>query len=222
MPHRCRTATNTLVLIPLGLALAFTPGPVQAQDNPSHAHIGHVLDGFGQTPNGEGLLPAAWAEAEVAIQHAGFAARDLEDLDAMKMHAEHVLHALDPERIDGGPGHGFGVRRAAEGIAQHIGLAADSDGASDNVQTHAEHVAASARTVAQRAEEMILLIDEILATESAAVAAPLVQELESHAGELIAGRDATGDGQISWREGEGGLQHVDQHMGFMAAGEGID
>lgn len=222
MPNRSIMRVRSLALLLPGLILGLWSDGAHAQENPAHAHIGHVLDGFGQTPDGEGLLPTALAEAEVARQHAGFAAGDLENLDAMKMHAEHVLHAVDPEAIDGGPGHGFGVKRAAEGIAQHVQLAADSDGASDNVQTHAAHVAASARTVAQRADEIVAVVEQILAAESAGEAAPLVEELETLTGELVAGRDATGDGQISWQEGEGGLEHVEQHMGLMTSGEGLD
>jgi len=40
--------------------------------------------------------------------------------------------------------------------------------------------------------------------------------------ELVSGRDANGDGTISWQEGEGGLDQVQQHMGFIAAAEGLD
>jgi len=39
--------------------------PAMAQESPAHAHMGHVADGFGNTPDGEGLLPTAIAEAEV-------------------------------------------------------------------------------------------------------------------------------------------------------------
>jgi len=199
-----------------------TATDMAAQDNPAHNHIGHVLDGFGQTPGGEGLLPTALAEAQIAIQHANLAAADLTNLASMQLHTTHVLHAVDPSRQEQGPGLGFGVRQAAEGVAQHIGLAASSDGASDNVAMHSDHVAASARTVAERAGEIAELADRIAAAESAAVAAPLVEELQTLAEQLVTGRDATGDGQISWQEGEGGLEHVEQHMGFLAAGEGLD
>ena len=71
-----------------------------AQANPAHNHIGHVADGFRGTPDGVGLLDAAIAEAGVAAQHAGFAARDPSNLESMKRHMAHVLHALNPEEVE--------------------------------------------------------------------------------------------------------------------------
>lgn len=203
-------------------SLVLSADGVQAQANPVHTHIGHVLTSFAQTPDEEGLLPTAQAEAQVAVQHAGFAAGNTENLDAMKLHTTHVLHAVDPSQIEAGPGRGFGVKRAAQGIVQHIGLAAAADGASANVNTHAPHVSAAAGTVAARADEIVALAERIAAASTAAEAAPLIQELQVLAGQLVAGSDANADGSISWQEGEGGLEHVEQHMGFMAAGEGLD
>jgi hypothetical protein len=197
------------------------PTPTLAQANPAHTHVGHVTSGFPAAPDGQGLLPTALAEARTAAQHAELAARDLANLEAMKQHVGHVLHALDPDEASQGPGAGFGVRRAAEGIAQHIGLAAGSDGASQNVSTHGGHVAAAARTVAQRAEEAIEVAKGVQAAGTAAEAAPLVERLRTLTGELIAGRDANDDGRITWEEGEGGLEHVEQHMGLLARGEGL-
>ena len=42
----------------------------------------------------------AMAEARVAVQHAGLAARNPANLDAMKLHAGHVINAVDPTPND--------------------------------------------------------------------------------------------------------------------------
>lgn len=204
------------------LTLALSPALLGAQQNAAHAHIGHVLSGFGATPDGEGLLPTALAEAEVAARHAGLAANDPTNLQGMRTHARHVLHAVDPERIDSGPGAGFGVKRAAEGIVQHIGLAANADGASGNVTTHAEHVTAAARTVSDRTDEIAEAVEEIENADDYTEAASSVERLETLVDQLVEGADASGDGRITWQEGEGGLQHVQRHMELMASGEGLD
>ncbi|MEX2528090.1 MAG: hypothetical protein WEA09_10680 [Gemmatimonadota bacterium] len=208
--------------VALSCALAATASPLMAQDgNPAHAHMGHVAHAFGPAPDGQGLLPTAQAEAQVAVQHADLAARDLFDVAAMQIHSRHVLHAVDPSAVESGPGLGFGVKRAAEGVAQHITLASEAEGASDNVKLHSGHVAASARTVAARAEEIVALVGRIQAAGTYDEAGGLVRQLQTLTQQLVSGHDANGDGRIGWQEGEGGLEQAELHMGLMLQGEGL-
>lgn len=206
---------------PALLLAALAAPPAHAQDGPGQAHIGHVAEAFGATPDGQGLLPTAQAEARIAATHAELAARDLENLDAMKRHAGHVLNAVDPERMPDGPGLGFGVLAASGGVVTHIELAAAADGASDNIKVHSTHVATSARNTVARAEEMVLLCERISAAGSAAEAAPLMNELVVLAQALSAGVDANGDGNVGWQEGEGGLDQAAFHLDLMMKGEGM-
>lgn len=205
---------RTLALSVLALAAAAFAAPLHAQ-NP---HVGHVASGFGDTPDGMGLLPTAVAEAEVAVQHAGLAARDTENLGAMKTHIGHVQHAIDPTMVENGPGNGYGLIKAANGVATHIELAAGVDGAAANTTRHAPHVAQSARNTVTRAETIMELAGQVQAAESAAVAAPLVAQIQLLAGQLMSGNDADGDGSVGWQEGEGGLETAQQHLGFLMGG----
>ena len=193
----------------------------EAEPNMSHVHMGHVLTGWQDTPDQMGLLPTAQAEAEVAAQHAGFAASRPDDLDWMKLHVAHVLHAVDPSIEAEGPGLGYGVHRATQGVAQHVGFAADSEDASDNVKLHATHVETSAGNVVGWSELIVDLGQQVQAASSAAEAAPLVVEIETLTQAMLAGTDANGDGTVSWEESEGGLAQAAQHMQFMQEGEGM-
>ena len=204
------------------VALAFGFSSVAAaQSTAGHVHIGHVMDGFGNTPEGQGLLPTAIAEAEIAAQHAALAAGSTDNLEGMKRHAGHVLHAVDPGEADSGPGLGYGVKPAAAGVARHIELAAGTDGASGNITTHATHVATSANNTVQRADELIALAKQIQAATAVADAAAVAERLDALAAQLVAGHDADGDGRIGWQEGEGGLQQAEQHANLMKKGEGL-
>ena len=60
--------------------------PMSDETALAHAHMGHVTDSWGDTPNEMGLLPTAIAEADIAVQHAGFAADQLDNLEWMKTH----------------------------------------------------------------------------------------------------------------------------------------
>ncbi len=203
------------------LAAAVLAGPLAAQQNAAHNHIGHVTDAWRDTPDGQGLLPAAIAEAEIAARHAGLAASDPSNFAGMKRHTTHVLHAVDPEQIENGPGLGYGVKRAAAGAAQHITAAAASDGASNAVRTHANHVATSARNTVARADEIVMLAKRIARTTTPADAAPLVEKLNMLAQALLSGVDANGDGRTGWQEGEGGLETARTHANLMKEAEGL-
>jgi hypothetical protein len=181
-------------------------------------HIAHVMTSFARAPDAMGLLPAALAEAQVVIQHAGLAARNTSDLDAMKLHARHIAHAIEPAEGATGPGKGYGLKKAATDVAAHIELAAKANGASQNIVTHSVHIATAARNTAARADEILKLTQQIQ-TATAADAAELVARLNTLAGQLIAGADSNGDGRIGWQEGEGGLQHVEQHLKLMMDAE---
>ncbi len=71
-----------------------------------------------EVPTGQGFLPVAVADAKVASIHAGYMQKSPDNLDTIKLHAGHVLNALDPTVEPKGPGS-FGVKRAAAGAVQH-------------------------------------------------------------------------------------------------------
>jgi hypothetical protein len=190
-----------------------------AQSNPAHIHIGHVMTMWKDTPNTQGFLPVAVADAKVAATHAGLMQKSPNNLDLMKLHAGHVLHALDPTLEAKGPGSGYGVKRAAAGALQHIQLAAKSEGASQNVQTHAGHVSASLGDVTAWTEQAIATAQKIRAATSASEAAALVTELITQTNSIANGMDANKDGSIGWQTGEGGLAQAQIHMELMVKGE---
>jgi hypothetical protein len=209
-----------------------TPGQQQAAAQPAagrpgaaaagqrNPHIGHVVNAFGDTPNGQGLLPVALAEARIAAQHAALAARNTGNLESMKQHAGHVLHAVDPTAAASGPGQGYGVKKAATAVAAHIELAARAQGASQAVSTHAMHIATSARNTVKRADQVIALVKQIQAATTAEEAAKLLNQLVPLTEQLVAGADANADGRIGWQEGEGGLQQVEEHVNLLLRAEG--
>jgi hypothetical protein len=208
----------------LALAAAVNGGPASGQTpaaNPVQMHIGHVMTSWNDTPNKVGFLPAAVADAKVAATHAGLAAKTPDNLDALKLHAGHVLNALDPTIVAKGPGSGYGVKKAAAGALQHIGAAAKAEGASANVKTHSTHVSASLDDVVKWTDEAIGNAQKIQAATSAAEASKLVNELAAQTSAISDGMDANKDGTIGWQAGEGGLAQAQTHMALMMKGEGM-
>ena len=194
----------------------------QATPGAAHLEVEQVATGFLDTPNGRGLLPTAAAEAQIAIQHAELALGDSLSLEGMRGHADHVLHALDPALAPVGPGLGYGVRRATEGILEHMQRAGSAEDASDNVRTHSEYIAGAARSALEQIERAAALAGRIRSATSLAQAASLSRELEAATRAVWMGGDTDRDGLIVWAPPEGGLRQVQQHMTLLRRGEGLD
>jgi len=194
---------------------------IKVPDGPVGLHIGHVVNGFGDTPSNQGLLPVALAEAKTAAQHATLAARTPTNLEMMKLHAGHIINAIDPTIVAAGPGLGYGAKKAAIGTGNHIELAAKAPGASPSAIMHASHVAMSAKNTVARCDQIIALAKQVQAATAASDAAALMSQLVSLTAQLTAGADANGDGKIGWQENEGGLQQAQEHVTLLLAGEGM-
>lgn len=189
---------------------------------PPHLHIGHVMTNWRDTPGGVGFLIAAVSDAKVGVVHARLAGGDPSSLDDMRLHAGHVLNALNPDLELKGPASGYGVKEAAAEALQHLDFAAKAEGASANIKTHATHVTASLGDAIRWTNEAIVTAQKIRAATSAADAAPLVKDLILLTTHIVDGVDANGDGQIAWQTGEGGLMQAQAHMALMMKGEGLE
>ena len=204
----------------IGLVMVLIAVVVVAQsEKESHRHMGHVTESWGDTPENVGLLTILEEEAQIAAQHAGLAAQDLSDLSSMQTHTRHVRHAIDAASESGGPGKGYGIVKAAQGVSRHISLASNAGDASDNVKRHAEHVKSSAENVVKWGQEVMQLSEQVLSASAADQAAPSVQQIQELTQHIVNGTDADGDGSVSWQAGEGGVAQAKQHMDLMARGE---
>ena len=215
-----RTVTMvSAVVATLGLSAASAGAREQA-----HTHILQVVNPEAGAVEELGFLRQAVGEAGTAAEYASFAVGGQErpgDLWAMKTHAGNVLHALDPTRVESGPGLGFGLFEASRKTIEHLEMAADASDATDNVRTHARHVVSCVRNTIARARRMLEIVERIRATESAAEADRLSDELDILGFQLRNGVDANGDGSVTWHEGEGGLYVAQDHMQLLVRGEGI-
>ncbi len=223
VPIKTAEASTAATTAATAKTMAADGAPAQPEmpAGPVGTHLGHVLVSFMNTPDKASLLSVAQAEATVAAQHAALAAKAPTNLQAMQTHAGHVLHAIDPALVAAGPGPGYGLKKAANGVAAHIELAAKAEGASAGLKTHAEHVATAARSTVARADEIVALAERIRSASDAAAAAALMGQLVSLTEQLTVGADVNADGQVGWGGGEGGLRQAETHakLALGAAGK---
>ena len=190
----------------------------------AHAHILRVVNPEATAVEELGFLRQAVGEAGTAAEYASFGAGGQErpgDLWAMKTHARNILHALDPTRVENGPGLGFGLFEASRKTIEHVEMAANTSDATDNLRTHARHVVNCVHNTLERAHRMLGIVEQILATESAEEADQLSDQLNTLGFQLRNGVDANGDGRVTWHEGECGLYIAQEHMQLLIRGEGI-
>ena len=171
---------------------------------PAHLHLGHVMTNWRDTPGTRGFLPVAIEEARVAVLHAGLAAKAA-SLDDIKLHAGHVLNALDPGVEPKGPGAGYGLRKAAAGALQHLDFAVKADGATANIATQAAPVASSLANVLQWVDQAI-------------AAAQGIRTATDPAGATGAAADLAA---LTLRISDEGLHQAQSHMGLMLKAEGL-
>src|SRR5262245_8841920 len=145
---------------------------------PAHLHLGHVMTNWRDTPGSRGFLPVAVDEARVAVLHAKLAVKGSR-LDEIKLHAGHVVHALDPSVEPKGPGAGYGVKNSASGAQQHLDFAVKADGATPAIATAAVRVSSSLTNALRRVDEAIAAAQRIRAATDLAGAAAAAADLEA-------------------------------------------
>ena len=193
-----RPVRVTGVLTDKGIAISRIEPPLV------HAHIGHVMTAWRDTPGAVGLLTVAVSDARVAAAHALLTSKSTENLADMKLHAGHVLHALEPTLEAKGPASGYGTKKAAAGALQHVGFAAGVEGASPTVKGHATVVSA-------KLNDTMATIDQAIAAAQKVRAATSVGDASAASGELLALTTQIGDG----------LQQAQQEMRMMMKAEGL-
>jgi len=171
---------------------------------PAHLHIGHVMTNWRDTPGSRGFLPVAIDEARVAALHAKLAAKSA-TLGDIKLHAAHVLNALDPDVERTGPGAGYGVKKAAAGALQHLDFAAHADGATPALTTHAAAASSALSNAMRLIDEATAAAQQVRSAADASAAAPAASRLAALTGEIL----------------DRALQDAQSHLALVLKAEGL-
>lgn len=153
----------------------------------AHVHLGHVLDGWGDTPKRQGLLTVAVEDAQHAAEHATYAVQGAQDIRSVKLHLGHVLHAVDPTQEEDGPGSGYGLLKGLDGVIEHLGYVSEVPDASANVRGGLPALVQSARALRQQAKLLGTLARDGQNAMDPGLALVLAQEAEQRAAALRAG-----------------------------------
>ncbi len=153
-----------------------------------HSHIGHVMIAWRDTPGTVGLLTVALSDTRVAAAHALLTSKST-SLDELKLHAGHVLHALDPSIEPKGPASGYGAKKATDGALQHVGFAAAAETASAEVKSRAATVSTILTGTGGAIDRAITAAQSIRAAASLEDASARARELPALTTEINEGLD---------------------------------
>jgi hypothetical protein len=183
----------------------------------SHAHVGHCLTHWQDTPDNKGLLTIAREELDAARREtdAALAAGSLEQKSA---HLENAAHALDPDAHPQGTGVGYGAIRALESGIEHLEYAATSPDASSNVVASVAPVGEVGNGIIERlrataSQAKTTGVADAVALDRIAV------ELRAGLTNIVQGVDANRDGRIEASAAEAGLDQLHAQLQAMLARE---
>src|SRR3954470_9810766 len=109
---------RSLILPALVLVTFALMGCVHSQPLISHAHVGHCLTNWADTPDQQGLLPVARQELDAARREADAALQESIPPAEKATHIRNISRALNPDAEKLGPGLGYGAIRALEAAVE--------------------------------------------------------------------------------------------------------
>jgi hypothetical protein len=203
------------LVVACGLSLM---GCVHQQPLISHAHVGHVLTHWGDTPDHQGLLPVARQELEAARREADAALADNLSPTQKAVHVRNISRALNPDAEQLGPGLGYGAIRALENAVEHLEYAATSDDASTNVVSAVAGMSAIGDNMLERLRAAAARAKSADMRNAAGLDRTAL-ELRSTLRGIAVGIDANGDGRIDPVVGEAGFEQLQTQLDAMLARE---
>lgn len=167
----------------------------------------------------QGAFDVARTNTALAQRHVKAALRET-DLAAMKAEVLAVVSALDPSRAPRGPAVGGGARPAMAAAVEQL-LALQAARRDDEEGLRATAASVAAQTALMRTDEALGEARDALAARSTSEAIPVLVRLDNLLDRIMAGQDLDGDGEVSWNQGEGGLQQAWSFARQMAIAEGL-
>jgi len=222
-PDSVRAAVDTMqllsgdTLVRGGAAVAGAFGSGSDIPPETRVHLGHIAEGFADTPFGMGLLKTALLEGEIAAAWVRVAGVDTLDLGRMQRAMNNVMHAIDPFEVPVGAGMGYGFRQAAEGVGVHAELAmmAAPDSVASALAFHGPFMTRAARMAHARADDAMAIARQVQAAEDVRSALRLVDRLGEAIRTMMYGEDRDRDGRIGQTEDEVGLAQAAYHLSLV-------
>lgn len=151
----------------------------------AHVHVGHAVTAWPDTPGKKGLFDIAQQEAKIVAEHAGYAVAGARDINEVKMHLGHVLHALNPALEKEGPGTGYGLMKSLDGTADHLGFAGEVKDVSAHVKTGLPPIIAALKPLQQETQVLAVLARDARQSRDLAQVVAYAEEVRQRSEKLV-------------------------------------
>jgi hypothetical protein len=198
---------KVIALLGILAGSALATGCAHRQPLISHAHVGHCLTQWHDTPNNRGLFDVARAELDTARTQAEAALLADASAAAKAEHLDNVVHALKPEFQPLGPGLDYGAIRALEGAVEHLEYAATSDDASTNIVGAVAQLSETGVAIVGRLKQAVERARSVDRKDVAAINQAAL-DVRTTLSAALSGFDADVNGSIDATAKEGGLDQL--------------
>ena len=178
-----------LFLLP---ALVLATGCTTQMPLVSHAHVGHALTTWHDTPGQKALMTVAADDLAVAEREAAAACSTGTPAERTE-HMQNVVHALVPEAAAHGTGSGYGAIRALMSTIEHLEYAATSPDSSLNLVSSVAALSVHGESVHERLKVAAELAHLAVSAPTAGRAG-YCRQLQRELRVAIHGGDAGADG----------------------------
>lgn len=184
----------------------------------SHAHIGHTLTAWHDTPENSGLFLVAEKETDNAKQEYSLASVAKDTPALAKVHVKNIIHSLNPDLQATGTGSGYGAVRALQGSIDHVKFAAVSEDASTNLRQSTKKFESHAQATLDQLLVALATARLVMAASDENFSKDLLA-LGDLLSSAVVGQDLDSDGVIGNQVGESGLQQLRAQLSDMLANE---
>lgn len=200
------------------VSLSLASGCVQSLPTLAHAHIGHSLTAWHDTPQKQALFVVAEQETQNALNELQLAKKFVDRPSIAKIHVGFIVHSLNPELSPKGTGSGYGAIQALQKAIAHIEFAASTKDSSANVVWSAEPFVEHATATLDQYLYTLAVARKALTVDDIEFSATLA-ELEHELLHCASGYDTNHDGLIGNTPAESGLEQLRDQLSTMIANE---
>ncbi len=195
---------QSLKLVSISISLLLITGCSQKLPMVSHAHIGHALTAWRDTPDEQGLFVVAEKNTRTALSETIAAIESGQNQTKVQYHLENTLFALNPDLAEVEKDSGYGAIRALNGTTDHMVFAAESDDASHNLKSMVYEFSEAQTAVLDRMN-LAVEVTRLAQKSSGREQHDLLLQLKSTIYSVLEGDDLDRDGKIGPENEEYGL-----------------